>query len=145
MYEPPQPAQQSLTAATAPTPSPANAPTSPSLPPAQYLHPGTANTDPNMQLHMDQPTYDPCLPQNKTSTKVEQNELHKAKSMAKERKQPMASFNLPFAAQSSAVIWEKERPSQGIYTTFTDRRYCQQYQNPPSVAPFRPPISRKAV
>ena len=73
---------------------------------------------------MDQPMYNPCLPQNKTSIKVEQNELHKAKPIAKERKQPMASFNLPFAAQSSAVIWEKKHPSQRVYTAyFTDRRY----------------------
>ena len=58
--------------------------------------------------------------------------------MAKERKQPMALFNLPFAAQSSAVVWEKW--SQGVYTTFfTDRRYRQQYRNPPPAPPFRPP------
>ena len=52
--------------------------------------------------------------------------------------QPKALFNLPFAAQSSAVTWEKW--SQGVYTTFfTDRRYRQQHQNPPPVPPFRPP------
>jgi len=73
-----------------------------------------------MQLHMDQPMYNPRLPQNKTSTKAEQNELHKAKPTAKERKQPMVNtpplgahitsicqpktlFDLPFAAQSLAV------------------------------------------
>src|SRR6202021_4057579 len=78
-YEPPQPAQQPLPAATASTFPPANAPTSPSIPPAQYLPPSTANTDPNIQLHMDQPTYNPCLPQNETSTKAKQNELYKAK------------------------------------------------------------------
>jgi len=93
LSKPPQPAQQLLPTATAST-----------LPP----------------LHMDQPTYDPCLPQ---------NELHKAKPIAKE-----------------PVVWEKEHPSQGTYTTsFTDRRYRQQYQNPPPIPPFRPPISRKAV
>ena len=98
---------------------------------------------------MDQPIYDPCLPQNKTSTKAEQNKLPKAKLMAKERKQPIvntltlgactastyqpkALLDLSFAAQSLAVAWEKEHPSQGAYTTFfTDRRYRQQYQNPP--------------
>ena len=88
---PPQPvqqqynSQQSLPAATASTLPPATAPTPPGPPLAQYLHPGTTNTNPNMQLHMDQPTYDPCFPQNKTFTKAEQKELHKAKFMAKER------------------------------------------------------------
>jgi hypothetical protein len=48
LYKPPQPAQQQYN-------PPATALTPPSLPPAQYLHPGTANTNPNMQLHMDQP------------------------------------------------------------------------------------------
>jgi len=110
-YKPPQPTQQSLPAATASTLPPVTAPTLPSLPPAQYLHPSTANTNPNMQLHIDQPTYDPCLPQNKTPIKAEQNELHKAKPIAKEHKQPMASFNLPFTAQSLAATWEKEHPS----------------------------------
>ena len=44
------------------------------------------------------------------------------------------------------IIWEKEHPSQGAYTTFfTDRRYRQQYRNPPPAPPFRPPVSRKAV
>ena len=98
-----------------------------------------------MQLHMDQPTYDPCFPQNETFTKAEQNELHKAKSMANEREQfmvdtplgayiasicqPKASSDLSFAAQSSAVAWEKEYPSQKAYTTFfTDRRYHNQDQ-----------------
>ena len=77
---------------------------------------------------MDQPTYDLCLPQNKTSAKAEQNELYKAKPMAKE-----------------PVTWKKEYPSQRAYTTFfTDRRYRQEYQNPPPVPPFRPPISQKA-
>jgi len=100
-YEPPQPAQQSLPAATAST-----------LP----------------LLHMDQPTYDPLGAHIMSIC------------------QPKTSFNLPFAAQSSAVIWEKEHPSQGAYTTsFTDRRYRQQYQNPPPAPPFRPPVSRKAV
>ena len=103
LYKPPQPAQQSLPAATAPTPSPANAPTLPNLPPAQYPYPSTANTDPNMQPHMDQP-------------------MAHITSIC----QPKASFDLPFAAQSSAVAWEKW--SQGVYTTFfTDRRYRQQY------------------
>ena len=77
---------------------------------------------------MDQLTYNPCLPQNETSIKVKQNKLHKAKPIAKEHKQPTvntpplgaytasicqpkASFNLPFADQSSAVIWKKEHPS----------------------------------
>ena len=56
--------------------------------------------------------------------------------------QPKTLFNLPFAAQSSAVIWEKEHPSQRAYTTFfTDHRYHQQYQNPPPVLLFRPPVS----
>ena len=101
-YKPPQPAQQSLPIATTSTPPP---------------------------LHMDQPIYDPCLPQNETPTKVDQNELHKAKPIAKE-----------------PVIWKKEHPSQGTYTTyFMDCRYRQQYQNPPPTAPFRPPISRKAI
>jgi len=63
--------------------------------------------------------------------------------MAKERKQPMVNtpplgayitsicqpktlFDLPFAAQSLAVVWEKEYPNQRAYTTFfTDRRYRQ--------------------
>ena len=65
-----------------------------------------------MQQYMDQSIYNPCLPQ---------NELYKVKPIAKERKQPMvntlplgvyitstcqlkASFNLPFAAQSSAAV-----------------------------------------
>ena len=52
----------------------------------------------------------------------------------------MASFNLPFTAQSSAVIWKKEHPSQRAYTTFADRRYRQQYRNPPPIPPFRPPL-----
>jgi hypothetical protein len=163
LYKPPQPTQQSLSTATTSTFSLATAPTPPSLPPAQYPHPSTANTDPNMQLHIDQPTYDPCLPQNKTSTKAEQNGLHKAKPMAKKHKQPIvntlplgahiasicqpkALFNLPFATQSLAVIWEKEHPSQRAYTTFfTNRRYRQQYQNPPPTPPFQLPVSRKAV
>ena len=126
-YKPPQPAQQSLPTATASTLPLATVPTLPGLPPAQYLYPSTANTNPNMQLHMDQPTYDPCLPKNETSTKAEQNELHKAKPTAKE-----------------PVAWEKEHPSQGVHTTFfTDRRYRQQYQNPPPIPPFRPPVSQK--
>ena len=100
-YKPPQPAQQSLPAATAST-----------LP----------------LLHMDQPTYDP-LGAYITSIC-----------------QPKALFNLPFATQSSAVTLEKEHPSQGAYTTFIiDRRYRQQYRNPPPIPPFRPPISRKAI
>jgi hypothetical protein len=100
-YKPPQPAQQSLPAATAST-----------LP----------------LLHMDQPTYDP-LGAHITSIC-----------------QPKTSFDLPFAAQSSAVIWEKEYPSQGAYTTFfMDRHYRQQYQNPPPVPPLRPLVSQKAV
>ena len=75
---------------------------------------------------MDQPMYDPCLPKTKTSTKAEQNEIYKAKPMAKE-----------------PVVWEKW--SQGVYTTFfTDRHYRQQYQNPPPAPPFWPPISQKA-
>jgi len=116
-----------------------------------------------MQPHMDQPMYDPCLPQNETSTKANQNELHKAKPMAKEHKQPMvntpplgahiasicqpkASVDLPFAAQSSAVAWEKEHPSQRAYTTFfTDCHYRQQYQNPLPALLFWPPISQKAI
>ena len=69
---------------------------------------------------MDQPIYNPCLPQNETPTKVKQNKLYKAKPMAKE-----------------LIIWEKEHPSQGIYTAFfIDRRYRQQYQNPPPIPPF---------
>ena len=30
--------------------------------------------------------------------------------------------------QSSIVAWEKEHPSQGAHTTFTDRCYCNQDQ-----------------
>jgi hypothetical protein len=61
-------------------------------------------------------------------------------------RQPKASFDLPFAAQFSAIAWKKEHPSQRAYTTFfTDRRYRQQYQNPPPAPPFRPPVSQKAV
>ena len=30
--------------------------------------------------------------------------------------------------QSSIVVWEKEHPSQGVYTTFMDRCYCNQDQ-----------------
>ena len=30
--------------------------------------------------------------------------------------------------QSSIVAWEKEHPSQGAYTTFTDHCYCNQDQ-----------------
>ena len=88
-------------------------------------------------LYMDQPIYNPYLPQNKTSIKAKQNKLHKAKPIAKEYKQPIASFNLLFTAQSSATTWEKEHPSQRAYTTFfTDRRYRQQYQNPLPTPPF---------
>jgi hypothetical protein len=78
-----------------------------------------------MPLYMDQPMYDPCLPQNKTLIKAKQNELYKAKPMAKE-----------------PVVWKKEHPSQRAYTTFfMDRCYRQQYQNPPPIVLFRPPIS----
>ena len=110
---------------------------------------------------MDQPTYDPCLPQNETPIKADQNELHKAKPMAKECKQPMASFDLSFTAQevepckyacykpadtlaglinnlrSSTATYEALNPP-GAY--FTDRCYRQQYQNPPPTPPFRPPL-----
>jgi hypothetical protein len=50
-----------------------------------------------MQPYIDQPTHNPGLPKiDKTPIKVEQNKLYKAKPIAKERKQPMALFNLPF-------------------------------------------------
>ena len=98
--------------------------------------------------------YDPGLPKpDKTSTKAEQKTHEQPMvntpplgAYITSTCQPKASFDLPFAAQSSAVTWEKEHPSQRAYTTFfTDRRYRQQYQNPPPAPPFRPPISQKAV
>jgi hypothetical protein len=52
LYKPPQPAQQSLPAATTSTLPLVTVPTPPSLPPAQYLHPGTANTNPAIHLPM---------------------------------------------------------------------------------------------
>ena len=152
LYEPPQPAQQSLPAATASTPSSANAPTSPSLPPAQYLHPGLPKTD-------------------ETSTKAEQKKREQLMvntplgAYITSIGQPKASLDLPFTAQgvparrtaisnpredlsqstnklqSLVVTWKKEHPSQRVYTTFfTDHRYRQQYQNPPPTPPFRPPL-----
>jgi hypothetical protein len=45
-----------VTASTLPL---ATVPTPPSLPPTQHLHPSTTNTNPNMQLYMDQPIYNP--------------------------------------------------------------------------------------
>ena len=53
LYKPPQPAQQLLFVATASTLPLVNAFILPSLPFAQYLYFGTANTDPNTLLHMD--------------------------------------------------------------------------------------------
>ena len=84
--------------------------------------------------------HDPCLLQNETSTKQPMVNTPPLGTHIVSICQLKASFNLPFAAQSSAVVWKKEYPSQRAYTTFfTDRRYRQQYRNPPPAPPFRPP------
>ena len=132
LYKSPQPAQQSLPAATASTLPPATVPTSPSLPSAQYLYPSTANADPNMQLHIDQPTYDPRLPQNKTSTKAKQNDLRSS----------IAMYEVPYPPGSTqAFVTDLQNPQPDLNAYLVDHRYRQQYQNPPPIPPFRPPIS----
>ena len=35
-------------------------------------------------------------------------------------------FQLISKLQSSIIVWEKEHPSQGVYTTFTDHCYYNQ-------------------
>ena len=37
-------------------------------------------------------------------------------------------FQLISKLQSSIIVWEKEHPSQGVYTTFMDYCYCNQDQ-----------------